>query len=66
MKLIRANWADLDAALAQVNKRYDGNIKLQDVRPNGTGLRFSLRVKSLDGPGTSVNCRQYPGDEPQE
>ncbi len=44
--------ADLRVALAEVNKKYEGNVTFnQHPVPNGRGFRFTLRVEDSQKPG---------------
>lgn len=36
----------MQAALVQVNKRYNGNVEFESVVPKGKHIEFTLRVKS--------------------
>jgi len=39
-------YLDLEAALRDINKKYQGNIIFKSLEPNGGGFNFTLTVKS--------------------
>lgn len=51
MELKNSNEQELNQALTEVNKRFAGNIRLNDVRSKGRKLIFTLRTNSSKNPG---------------
>lgn len=45
---------DLNKALGEVNKLYDGNVRFKDIRTEGRRIRFTLTVYSARGKGGRI------------
>ena len=48
---------DLQKALVEVNRRFDGNIDFREIEQQGRAIRFTLRVKDCKAPGHGRSCR---------
>lgn len=48
----------LKHALNNINVRYLGNIVLSDLEQTGEGIRFSLNVKDIKGPGVLLDSKR--------
>ncbi len=51
MKARNTTISDLHSALAEVNRKYDGNIVFKRCDQNGTGVNFTLTVQSSKAAG---------------
>lgn len=51
MKAKHVTIADLETAMADVNRQYNGNLEFDRLEANGKSVNFTLRVKSSSGPG---------------
>jgi hypothetical protein len=47
---------ELNQALAEVNKRFDGNIKFKNIEQKGKKVNFTLTVISSFAPGHRLGC----------
>jgi hypothetical protein len=55
MKVTNVSASDMSAAMAEVNKAYDGNVMFNRFDSLRNGFNFTLRVRSSKAPGHRVS-----------
>ena len=63
MKAYKVTQSQMESALAEVNRKYDGNVIWKRFEPSGSGFNFTLKVeRSTDAGGRLGFCLTTKGN----